>query len=57
MKLFNFFKKYLLFGAGVAFGAVIATVTTYLVMSVCYGIPEASKILEIQECLQEKINE
>lgn len=57
MKLFNFIKQYLFFGLGVVFGATIATITTYTVMSVCYGIPETSKILEIQECLQEKINE
>jgi len=61
MRLFNlisgFAKSYAIFGLGVLFGSVIASVTTYAVMTACYGIPDTIKILEIQECLQEKIYE
>ena len=61
MKLFNFLKSfaksYLVFGLGVLFGSAISCITTYIIMSACYGIPDTIKILEIQECLEEKINE
>ena len=46
-----------MFGMGVLFGSSVASVVTYIVMSMCYGIPETAKILEIQECLQEKVYE
>ena len=61
MKLFKvlkyFGKSYIVFGLGVLFGSAVASVTTYTVMSLCYGIPNTAKILEIQECLQEKFDE
>jgi len=58
MKLFKkFLKSYLVFGLGVAFGAVVSTLVTYSVMMFAYGSPDAIKVLQIQECLQEKINE
>ena len=58
MKLFkNFVKNYLFFGIGVIFGSVIATLITYTVFSVSHGTPTAAKVLQIQECLEKKINE
>ena len=58
MRLFkSFIKNYLLFGLGVILGSVIATLVTYAVFSISHGTPNAAKILQIQECLEEKINE
>lgn len=57
MRLFNLIKKYFIFGLGVAFGASIATVVTYVTLSVCYGQPDTYKVLDISECLQEKLYE
>jgi len=58
MKLFkNFVKNYLFFGLGVIFGSTIATLITYAVFSISHGTPTTAKVLQIQECLEEKINE
>jgi len=57
MRLCNFIKKYLFFGLGVIFGSAVATIITYIVLSACYGLPEIADVLEIRECLEEKINE
>lgn len=58
MKLFkNLLKNYLFFGLGVIFGSVIATLITYVIFSISHGTPSAAKVLQIQECLEEKINE
>jgi|TARA_Y100000310_G_scaffold300015_1_gene335348 hypothetical protein len=57
MRLCDFIKKYLFFGLGVVFGATVATTVTYIVLSACYGLPEIADVLEIRECLEEKINE
>ena len=58
MKLFKkFLKNYLFFGLGVMFGSAIGTIITYTILSATYGIPDSLKILQIRECLEEKINE
>ena len=58
MRLFKkFIKNYLFFGIGVIFGSVISTFVTYAVFSISYGTPTATGVLQIQECLEEKINE
>jgi len=58
MRLFKkFIKNYLFFGLGVIFGSTIATIVTYAVFSISHGTPTAAKVLQIQECLEEKINE
>jgi|TARA_R100001129_G_scaffold61967_1_gene42147 hypothetical protein len=58
MKLFKkFLKNYLFFGIGVIFGSTIATFVTYAVFAISYGSPTAAKVLQIQNCLEEKINE
>ena len=43
-----------MFGFGTVFGAVIASVVTWSIMSAAYGIPDAAEILKIQDCLEEK---
>jgi len=50
-------KSYLAFGLGVLFGAAIAATVSWAVMSVSYGNPDLEKILDIRECLKEKIDE
>tara|TARA_R100000664_G_C2731329_1_gene121813 strand:+ start:264 stop:440 length:177 start_codon:yes stop_codon:yes gene_type:complete len=58
MKLFKkIIKSYLVFGLGVIFGSTISAIVTYSIMMFAYGTPDAIKILQIQECLEEKINE
>jgi hypothetical protein len=58
MKLFKtFIKSYLVFGLGVIFGATVSTVVTYSTMTFAYGSPDAAKIFQIKECLEEKNNE
>ena len=50
-------KNYLFFGVGVIFGSIISTFVTYAVFSISHGTPTAAKVMQIQECLEEKINE
>jgi len=57
MKLFEFLKKYIVFGLGMIIGSAIGTVITYVFLSTCYGLPEVADVLEIRECLEERINE
>jgi len=53
-KLRKWIKNYLTFGLGTVFGAVIASVTCYMIFALLDGDPEISKLLQIQECLMEK---
>tara|TARA_R100001463_G_scaffold85007_1_gene139819 strand:- start:316 stop:486 length:171 start_codon:yes stop_codon:yes gene_type:complete len=46
---------YLAFGAGVIFGAIIATLTSYYIFEAALGSPEAANILQIEDCLRERI--
>jgi len=58
MKLFKkLFKSYFVFGLGVLFGSIISSFVTYAIMAFAHGNPDAVKILQIQQCLEEKINE
>jgi len=50
----KFFFGYIVFGMGTVFGAVIASVVTWSIMSAAYGIPDAIQILKIQDCLEER---
>ena len=47
---------YIGFAVGVIFGSIIATLTSYYIFEAALGSPSAGKILQIQECLQERIN-
>ena len=47
--------SYLVFGIGVIFGAIIATLTSYYIFEAALGSPDASRILQIEDCLEEKI--
>jgi|8_EtaG_2_1085327.scaffolds.fasta_scaffold502195_1 hypothetical protein len=47
---------YLGFATGVIFGAIVATLTSYYIFEAALGSPEAGRVLQIQECLQERIN-
>ena len=58
MRLFKkLLKNYLFFGLGVIFGSVIATLVTYTVFAISHGTPTTAKVLQIQSCLEEKIND
>jgi len=58
MRLFKkIIKNYLFFGIGVVFGSIISTFVTYAVFSISHGTPTAAKVMQIEECLKEKINE
>tara|TARA_R110002012_G_scaffold116175_4_gene263631 strand:- start:1596 stop:1769 length:174 start_codon:yes stop_codon:yes gene_type:complete len=46
---------YLGFAMGVVFGAIVATLTSYYIFETALGSPDAASILQIQECLQERI--
>ena len=48
---------YLGFTVGVIFGAIVATLTSYYIFETAYGSPAAAKVLRIEECLLERINE
>ena len=47
--------SYLAFGIGVIFGAIIATLTSYYIFEAALGSPEAGRVLQIQDCLEEKL--
>jgi len=47
-------KNHLFFGLGIIFGSIISTLMTYAVFSISYGNLEAAKVLQIEECLEEK---
>jgi len=50
-------KSYFVFGLGMLFGAVIASVVSWVIMSITHGNPDLEKFLDVRECLEEKINE
>jgi len=56
MRLYDLGKKYLFFGLGVLFGSIVGTTVTYIILSACYGLPDVAEILEIRDCLEEKID-
>jgi len=48
---------YLGFAIGVVFGAIVATTTSYSIFKIAGGDLEAAQMLQIQNCLLERINE
>tara|TARA_R110000782_G_scaffold11579_2_gene35089 strand:- start:139 stop:309 length:171 start_codon:yes stop_codon:yes gene_type:complete len=44
------------FAIGVIFGAIVATLTSYYVFEAALGEPSAARVLQIQDCLIEKLN-
>ena len=50
-------KSYLVFGLGMLFGAVIASVVSWAIMSITHGNPDLEKFLDVRECLEERIYE
>ena len=56
--MFSKFKKvgavYLAFGAGTIFGSIIASIVGTLIYQVVTGNENATKILKITECLEER---
>lgn len=53
----NVLKQYFGFVFGVMFGSVIASITTFYVVSFTYGDTPVVQALDIQDCLIEKIEE
>ena len=53
----NVLKQYFGFVFGVMFGSVIASITTFYVVSFTYGDAPVVQALDIQDCLIEKIEE
>ena len=46
---------YIGFAMGVVFGAIVATLTSYYIFDTALGSPDAASVLQIQECLQERL--
>jgi len=58
MKLFKkLIKHYFAFGLGIVVGSIIATVTSWAIMTLAHGNPDLERTLKIRDCLEEKINE
>ena len=57
--MFNKLKKlgavYLAFGAGTIFGSIIASIMGTMIYQVVTGNQDAAKILQITECLEERV--
>ena len=52
----KFGTGYIGFAIGVIFGAIVATLTSYYIFEATLGSPDALKVLQIQDCLLERIN-
>ena len=50
-------KKYIEFGLGTIFGAIVASLTSYFVFQIAGGELESAELLNIQQCLIERLNE
>ena len=48
---------YIGFAVGVIFGAIVATLTSYIVFTITLGDLDSARVLQIQDCLLERINE
>ena len=53
----NWAKRYLAFGLGTVFGAVVASTTSYFVFQISMGKLDQAELLGIQSCLIERLNE
>ena len=50
-------KMYMAFGIGTVFGAIVATLVSYLVFQISIGELDKAELLGIQECLIERLDE
>ena len=50
-------STYVSFAIGVIFGSVVATLTSYSIFAIAGGDLEQAELLQIRECLVERINE
>ncbi len=50
-------SNYAGFAMGVIFGAIIATLTSYSIFAIAGGNLEQAELLQIKDCLIERINE
>ena len=57
----SYFKKlgtgYVGFGLGVIFGAIVATLTSYIIFAIAGGDMTQAEYLQIRECLVERLYE
>jgi hypothetical protein len=47
--------SYMGFAVGTIFGAIVATLTSYVVFTISFGEMENAKLMGIQDCLIEKL--
>ena len=50
-----FIKKYIEFTVGTIFGATVATITSYFVFAIVVDDVDVLRLLNIQDCLLERI--
>ena len=50
-------STYVGFAVGVIFGSIVATLTSYSIFAIAGGNLEQAELLQIRECLVERINE
>ena len=53
----KFGESYMGFAVGVIFGAIVATLTSYSIFAIAGGDLEQAELLQIRDCLVERINE
>mgnify|MGYP006119756321 CR=1 FL=1 len=53
----KFGESYMGFAVGVIFGAIVATLTSYSIFAIAGGDLEQAELLQIRDCLIERINE
>ena len=52
----KFGESYVGFAVGVIFGAIIATLTSYSIFAIAGGDLEQAELLQIRECLVERMS-
>jgi len=53
----RFGSSYIGFGLGVIFGAIVATLTSYIIFAIAGGDMSQAEYLQIRECLVERLYE
>ena len=53
----NVGSGYIGFGLGVIFGAIVATLTSYIIFAMAGGDMTQAEYLQIRDCLIERLNE
>jgi len=48
---------YMIFGLGVVFGTVVATLTTYYIFEAARGDVGTQEFLQIRQCIEERFDE